>query len=114
MQLKKKPQPPLGNLATYISTDCPLEWAGNGAAPRPSTASINQGYMAASTKVMVDFLAEGLLNPKNFPIKKGFLKHFAAWLLEDDLPFTTGETPGIRQIFKYLEVIYQLPSDTTV
>ena len=110
----EKPQPPLGNLATHISKDHPLEWAGNSAAPRPSSAPINQGYTAASAKLMKDLLAKGQLNPKKFPTKKGFLKYFAAWLLEDDLPFTMGETPGIRRLFKYLEVTYQLPSDTTV
>ncbi|KAJ7725138.1 hypothetical protein DFH07DRAFT_694107, partial [Mycena maculata] len=37
-----------------------------------------------------------------------FLKIFAAWIIEDDLPFTTGETPGIRRFHFYL------PSDTSV
>ena len=63
---------------------------------------------------MSDYLAEGQLNPKTYPTKKRFLKHFAAWLIEDDLSFTTGETPGIKQLFKYLEVTYQLPSITTI
>jgi len=63
---------------------------------------------------MESFLEEGRLNPKVYPTKKGFLKHFAAWLIEEDLPFTTGEAPGIHWLFKYLEITYQLPSDTTV
>ncbi|KAF8142376.1 hypothetical protein K438DRAFT_1450176, partial [Mycena galopus ATCC 62051] len=45
---------------------------------------------------------------------KGFLTIFSAWLLEDDLPFTTGETPGIQRLFKYLKCKFLLPSDTTV
>lgn len=63
---------------------------------------------------MADYLAEGKLNPKAYPTKAGFLKHFAAWIIEEDLPFTTGEAPGLHRLFKYLEVTYQLPSDTTV
>jgi hypothetical protein len=63
---------------------------------------------------MEDYLAEGKLNPKMYPTKAGFLKHFTAWLIEEDLPFTTGEVPGLHRLFKYLEVTYQLPSDTTV
>jgi hypothetical protein len=63
---------------------------------------------------MEDYLAEGKLNPKMFPTKAGFLKHFAAWLIEEDLLFTTGEAPGLLRLFKYLNVTYQLPSDTTV
>ena len=63
---------------------------------------------------MESFLEEGKLNPKVYPTKKGFLKHFAAWLIEEDLPFTTGEVPGIHRLFNYLDVTYQLPSDTTV
>jgi hypothetical protein len=63
---------------------------------------------------MEDFLLEGKLNPKIEPSRAGFLKIFAAWLLEEDLPFTTGEAPGIKRLFEYLHVKYQLPSDTTV
>jgi len=50
--------------------------------------------------------AEGKLNPKTYPTKAGFLRHFAAWLIED-LPFTTGEAPGLHRLFKYLEITYQ-------
>ncbi|KAJ6611141.1 hypothetical protein B0H10DRAFT_1656023, partial [Mycena sp. CBHHK59/15] len=45
---------------------------------------------------------------------RGFLKVFSAWILEDDLPFTTGETVGIRRLFKYMQSKFLLPSDTTV
>lgn len=63
---------------------------------------------------MEEFLEKGRLNPKLHPTKKGFLKHFAAWLIKEDLPFTTGESYGIKRLFKYLDVTFQLPSDTTV
>ena len=49
-----------------------------------------------------------------YPTKAGFLKHFTAWLIEEDLLFTTGEAPGLHQLFKYLEITYQLPSHMTV
>ncbi|KZP08160.1 hypothetical protein FIBSPDRAFT_670922, partial [Athelia psychrophila] len=45
---------------------------------------------------------------------KGFLQIFSAWLLEDDLPWTTGESPGLKRLFEYLHVRFSLPSDTTV
>ncbi|KAG2115105.1 uncharacterized protein F5147DRAFT_769565 [Suillus discolor] len=30
-------------------------------------------------------------------MKDGFLRHFVAWIIDDDLPWTTGETPGIQK-----------------
>ena len=111
---EERPLPRLGNLATHIRIDHPNEWRGDGNAQQASTTPIDQGYTAASTKLMEDYLAEGKLNPKTYPTKAGFLRHFAAWLIEEDLPFTTGEAPGLHRLFKYLEITYQLPSDTTV
>jgi hypothetical protein len=111
---EERPLPKLGNLATHIRIDHPNEWRGDGNAQSASTTPIDQGYTAASAKLMEDYLAEGKLNPKMFPTKAGFLKHFAAWLIEEDLPFTTGEAPGLLRLFKYVDVTYQLPSDTTV
>ncbi|KAJ7794567.1 hypothetical protein B0H14DRAFT_2164867, partial [Mycena olivaceomarginata] len=43
-----------------------------------------------------------------------FLEVFAAWLLEDNLPFTTGETGGIHPLFRFMDVRYNLPCDTTM
>jgi hypothetical protein len=63
---------------------------------------------------MEEFLAEGKLNPAVNPTQKGFLKVFSAWILEDDLPFTTGETGGIHRLFRYMQSKFVLPSDTTV
>jgi len=63
---------------------------------------------------MEEFLLEGKLNPKIELTHAGFLKLFAAWILEQDLPFTTGEVPSLKMLFQYLEVKYQLPTDTTV
>jgi hypothetical protein len=63
---------------------------------------------------MEDYLVEGKLNPKMYSTKARFLRHFTAWLIKEDLPFTMGEAPGLHQLFKYLEITYQLPLDMTV
>ena len=78
------------------------------------TKPIDFGFTAASAKLMADYIEEGKLNPKIEPTRSAFLKIFAAWILEDDLPFTTGETPGIGRLFKFMGCKYTLPSDTTV
>ncbi|KAG2365695.1 hypothetical protein BDR07DRAFT_1185587, partial [Suillus spraguei] len=59
------------------------------------------GYFAKGTKPV-------------FATKDGFLRHFVAWIINDDLPWTTGETPGIVRLFQFLEVRWTLPSGTTV
>lgn len=63
---------------------------------------------------MEGYLKEGALNPRIVPTQSGFLKMFAAWLLEDDLAWTTGESPGLIRLFKYMQINFMLPSDTTV
>ncbi|KAF8979619.1 hypothetical protein BDQ17DRAFT_1170237, partial [Cyathus striatus] len=45
---------------------------------------------------------------------KGFLHLFSAWILDESLPWTTGEAPSLHLLFKYLKVRYTLPSDQTV
>jgi hypothetical protein len=45
--------------------------------------------------------------------QSGFNRLFAAWILDEDLPWVTGETPLLAEIFRYLDVNFQLPSDTT-
>ncbi|KDQ50288.1 hypothetical protein JAAARDRAFT_51385 [Jaapia argillacea MUCL 33604] len=50
-------------------------------------------HSVASVKIMEDFLWEGELNLAHVPTQKGFLKVFAARIIEDDLLFTTGESP---------------------
>lgn len=73
-----------------------------------------KGVTLASAKIMEEFLKEGQLHPAQVPTQKGFLQIFAAWIIEDDLPFTTGETPGIKRLFSYMQSHFLLPSDTTV
>ncbi|TFY58846.1 hypothetical protein EVJ58_g6152 [Rhodofomes roseus] len=60
------------------------------------------------------YLKEGKLNPKVEPTQCGFLQVFAAWIIEDDLPFTTGESPGLARVFQYMQSKFLLPTDTTV
>lgn len=63
---------------------------------------------------MASYLKEGKLNPQVVATYKGFLCIFAAWILDKSLPWTTGEAPTLRMLFKYLKVNYELASDTTV
>ncbi|KAF8257526.1 hypothetical protein EI94DRAFT_1670658, partial [Lactarius quietus] len=57
---------------------------------------------------------DGLLNPCVEPTQPGFTQLFAAWLIKQDLPFTTGESGSIKRLFKYIQCRFSLPSDTTV
>jgi hypothetical protein len=63
---------------------------------------------------MQAYLAEGAINPGSNPTANGFNRVFAAWLISDDLPFTTGESTSCAALFKYIKCTYKLPSDTTV
>ncbi|RXW12861.1 hypothetical protein EST38_g12992, partial [Candolleomyces aberdarensis] len=67
-----------------------------------------------TSKIMSKFLLEGKLNPASAPSQTGFRRIFAAWILDDDLPWTTGESPMLANLFKYLKVSFVLPSDTAV
>ncbi|KAF8999964.1 hypothetical protein BDQ17DRAFT_1245977, partial [Cyathus striatus] len=44
----------------------------------------------------------------------GFLRIFAAWVLDGDLPWTTGGSNMLADLFRYLKILYALPSDTAV
>ncbi|RXW11685.1 hypothetical protein EST38_g14171 [Candolleomyces aberdarensis] len=67
-----------------------------------------------TSDIMSKFLLEGKLNPSIAPTQTGFRRIFAAWILDDDLPWTTGESPMLANLFKYLKINYKLPSDTAV
>jgi hypothetical protein len=105
----EQPAPNLGNLSTH----CRQRHDG---IPVPSDVQPGEtrDISASSAKIMADFLVEGKLNPAINSTQKNFLKVVAAWIIEDDLPFTTGETPGIKRLFAFLQTHYILPSDTTV
>ena len=63
---------------------------------------------------MQGFLEAGKLNPQKNPTQRGFLHLFAAWLIEDDLPFTTGESLALKRLHEYMDSQMVLPSDTAV
>jgi hypothetical protein len=61
------------------------------------------------------YLKDGELNPAVNPTQTGFYRLFAAWILDESLPWTTGEAPSLKLLFQYLKVKFVLPlSDTTV
>ncbi|KAF8187691.1 hypothetical protein K438DRAFT_2150894 [Mycena galopus ATCC 62051] len=93
----EKPQPSLGNLATHMRTkhDDDIEIPTDG-------PGMTREISEASAKIMESFLREGKLNPALNPTQIGFNRVFAAWIIEDDLAFTTGETPGIKRVFDYI------------
>ncbi|KAJ7435174.1 hypothetical protein FB451DRAFT_1062778, partial [Mycena latifolia] len=104
----EKPAPVLGNLATHIRVDH------NGASlPSDAQPGEMREISAASAKIMEEFLVEGKLNPVINSTQSNFLKIFSAWIIEDDLAFSTGETDGIQRLFHFLHTRYHLPSDTT-
>lgn len=99
-------------------------------AGKPGTSA----YSGASRSVMDKFREEGLLNPKHEPTRRGFILMLAAWIMDDDLPFTTctsnqteaspydtyacptclGESERLRRVFQYIKCKFELPSDTTL
>ena len=52
----------------------------------------DNGLGPGSSKPLEDFARHGFLNPAREATQEGFYRLFAAWLLDDDLPWTTGET----------------------
>lgn len=78
------------------------------------SSSTTKGASMASVQLMQAFVEEGKLNPKIEPTQKGFQKMFTAWCIEDNLPWTTGETDAIARLWKYLKIDFRLPSDTTM
>lgn len=113
-------KPKTSNLATHLRTECKAYKAKQ--AKAAAAAADNDPNVPASVEynlpvvssIMKEFLTEGSLNPAINPTRAGFLKIFALWILDEDLPWTTGESPMLRDLFKYLRVNQQLPSDTTV
>jgi hypothetical protein len=63
---------------------------------------------------MREYLRDGELNPAVTATQTGFYRLFAAWILDESLPWTTGEVPTLQILFKYLKVNFVLLTDTTV
>ena len=105
------PKPVLGNLATH-TREKHAEALKAGAIEKEETATVDRGYTLKSAKVMEAYLERGALNPALAPTQKGFNQLFAAWILEDDLPFTQGESWSLSNLFKYLKCKFVLPKDS--
>ncbi|KAF8214753.1 hypothetical protein K438DRAFT_1563209 [Mycena galopus ATCC 62051] len=91
--------PPLGNLRTHLNNH------GDDLSVPGAAAELGdlRGVSTATTRLMEAFLHQGRLRPGSNPTQKGFIKVFSAWILEDDLLFTTGETGGIQRLFNYMK-----------
>lgn len=96
-------------MATHVRTK-----HGNDTEIPSSEPGFTREISEASAKIMENYLREGKLNPALNPTQIGFNRVFAAWIIEDDLAFTTGESPGIQRLFDYIGSRFGLPSDTTV
>ncbi|KAF8262481.1 hypothetical protein EI94DRAFT_1602044, partial [Lactarius quietus] len=123
LQFKDEPQQPqLGNLATHTKEHAGLierrESERKGRQGQGSegcdVGGLHTGFTLASAKLMEKYVQDGLLNPRVEPTQPGFTRLFAAWLIEQDLPFTTGESGSIKRLFKYIQCRFSLPSDTTI
>ncbi|KAJ7707181.1 hypothetical protein B0H16DRAFT_1242259, partial [Mycena metata] len=99
--------PKLGNLATHVRQNH------QGVPPPADAPGQTRIPSASSARIMGEFLQAGELNPVINSTQSNFLNIFAAWIVEDDLAFTTGETEGIKRLFAFMQSRYLLPSDTT-
>jgi hypothetical protein len=119
----EKPKPHIGNLTAHIRTKhndqyekgLAMQSAGRELGGvfnlESGTIPYDGGYNDASRRSFGDYIAE---HGKVVRDQEGFYLSFAAFVVEDDLPWTTGEKPGIKRIFGYLHSPWALPSDTTV
>ena len=102
--------PKLQNLAGH-ATDCKGKSSKKKQDGPTTEDTLN---LKKSVEIMKAFLKEGELNPEIIATYSGFLRIFSAWIIDESLPWTTGEAPTLQMLFKYLKITYQLPSDTTV
>jgi hypothetical protein len=111
MTFDKEPKlPKLQNLAGHV-TECKGAKDNKEEDEPTSEEQIN---IKRSAKIMEAYLKEGELNPEVVSTYRGFLRIFSAWIFDESLPWTVGEAPTLRMLFRYLKITYQLPSDTTV
>ena len=100
----------LHNLAGHV-TECKGNKHDNKKDEQTSEEHINTKQ---SAEIMESFLKEGELNPKVIATYKGFLSIFSACLIDESLPWSTGEVLTLQMLFRYFKIMYQLPSDTIV
>ena len=77
----------------------------------PVTEKLN---LKKSADLMRAYLKDGELNPAVNPTQMGFYHLFTAWILDESLPWTTGEALSLKLLFQYLKVEFTLLTDTTV
>ena len=116
----ERPRPHIGNLASHIKSKHPVQYetgqalmnANLEAGLEAETISVpyTGGYSASSVAKFAEYIANA---DKSVRDQKGFYMVFAAWVVEADLPWTTGETPGIKHVFDYLGSKFALLTDTT-
>ena len=110
--------PKMSNVAGHVEqckTKNAAAFAEKEKAANESTESLaGQFNIANSRKLMEDYLRRGELNPDIEPTAKGFRRLFAAWILDESLPWTMGEAPSLQLLFQYLKVKFVLPVDTSV
>ncbi|KAJ7582416.1 hypothetical protein C8J56DRAFT_791591 [Mycena floridula] len=105
--------PKLNNLSGHISTckGAPKVEASEEA--KTGTKGLDQMNLKRSIEFMEAYLKDSELNLQVVRTYRGFLRIFSAWILDESLPWTTGEAPTLKMLFKYLSITYPLPSDTT-
>lgn len=104
--------PKLSNLATHLTT-CKgkVEEADTDGEGGKTDLKFNH---QRSLDFMADYLRAGDLNPAIEPTQEGFYRLFAAWILDESLPWTMGEAPTLSLLFRYARIHFKTPSDTTV
>ncbi|KAJ2920749.1 hypothetical protein H1R20_g16345, partial [Candolleomyces eurysporus] len=101
------------NLATHLTKCKSFQKmkAGEEATENESAPPLNYKQ---TKEIMDKFLLEGKLNPAITPTQAGFRCIFTARILDNDLPWTMGESPMLANLFRYLKIKQLLPSDTAV
>ncbi|KAF8347489.1 hypothetical protein F5887DRAFT_882038, partial [Amanita rubescens] len=102
--------PKLNNLATHVN-ECKKRGEAEMTAVTEPSANLN---LKRSADMMAAYLKRGELNPQVIPSQAGFLRLFAAFVLDESLPWTLGEAPSLHLLFKYLKISFMLPTDSTV
>lgn len=105
--------PKLQNLAGHAA-DCKGKRTDSTEKKQDEPSTEDRLKLKKSAEIMEAFLKEGELNPGIVATYSGFLRIFAAWIIDESLPWSTGEAPTLQMLFKYLKITYQLPSDKTV
>jgi hypothetical protein len=111
----------MGNLRKHLTEGHP-GWTvddlknNDGTPSTPGKTSLvpKRGITKQQQDLISGWWKEADTNPSQAITRAGFLRHFAAWILEDDQAWTTGEVPSLWRLFKYLQIWQELPSDTTV